>query len=421
MKIGIIDAEIMGKSKHRFPNLVSMKLSNYYKQKGHEVKLLLDYNEIDNYDKIFISKVFIKTEIPCEPEDKALKTENTIIEFYKNNEFLKNPKIEYGGTGFYYDKAPKLSYEIEHTKPDYHLYDEWVDKCIKNGAKEKEFTYYKDYSIGFVTRGCFRQCQFCVNKHYKKCEKHSTIEEFIDYDRPKLCFLDDNFFACPQWKEIIQEIKSTSKKFQFKQGLDERLLTEEKIKELVSWKYDGDFIFAFDNIEDKDLIINKLDMIYTMFPNFKKRLKFYVFCGFDKNNIYDNDFWLKDIQDVFERCFILAKYSAIPYIMRHENAYKSPYHGIYTNIASWANQPSFFKKMSFATYSMARGMSNENYKKYKVDFDKYLNEVGKKGSSWRYYEEFKNKYPEIANKWFNIIADSLLEYGNGKRVIKEDK
>lgn len=107
--------------------------------------------------------------------------------------------------------------------------------------------------------------------------------------------------------------------------------------------------------------------------------------------------------------------------MRHENAYKSPYHGIYTNIASWGNQPSFFKKMSFATYSMARGMSNENYKKYKVNFDKYLNEVGKKGSSWRYYEEFKEKYPEIANKWFNIVADSLLEYGNGKRVIKEDK
>ena len=74
---------------------------------------------------------------------------------------------------------------------------EKVAEWIKNGAKPKEFTYYKDYSIGFLTRGCFRQCQFCVNKHYKKCVKHSNITEFMDKDRPKLCFLDDNFFACP--------------------------------------------------------------------------------------------------------------------------------------------------------------------------------------------------------------------------------
>ena len=56
--------------------------------------------------------------------------------------------------------------------------------------------------------------------------------------------------------------------------------------------------------------------------------------------------------------------------------------------------------MSFAEYSMARGMSNENYKKYKMDFDSYLADGNKKGSSWRYYEEFSRKYPEIAEKYF---------------------
>ena len=70
MYIGIIDAEIMGKSKHRFPNLVCMKLSAYYKEQGHKVELCLDYNDIDKYDKIFLSKVFIKTDIPCEPKIK---------------------------------------------------------------------------------------------------------------------------------------------------------------------------------------------------------------------------------------------------------------------------------------------------------------------------------------------------------------
>ena len=97
MKIGIIDAEIMGKSKHRFPNLVCMKLSAYYKECGNTVNLLLSYDDVDKYDKVFISKVFIKTEIPCEQEDKSLKTEQTITEFYKGNQFLKKSNIEYGG------------------------------------------------------------------------------------------------------------------------------------------------------------------------------------------------------------------------------------------------------------------------------------------------------------------------------------
>lgn len=317
MKIGIIDAEIMGKSKHRFPNLVCMKLSNYFKLQGEEVNLILDYDDVDNYDKVFISKVFIKTTIPCENEDKTLKVEDTISEFYKDNEFLKNTKIEYGGTGFYYDKAPKLEYDIEHIMPDYHLYDEWVEQCIKNGAKEKEFTYYRDYSIGFTTRGCFRQCQFCVNKHYKKCEAHSNINEFMDITRPKLCFLDDNFFACPQWKDIIEEIKATGKKFQFKQGLDERLLTIEKCVEMNTWKYEGDFIFAFDNIEDYELIEEKLKMFNSYRKTKGQNVKFYVFCGFDRNNVYNTEFWKTDIEDIFKRIFLLAKYNCKPYIMRH--------------------------------------------------------------------------------------------------------
>lgn len=41
MKIAIIDADLIGRSKHRFPNLVCMKLSGYYKEIGAEVELKL--------------------------------------------------------------------------------------------------------------------------------------------------------------------------------------------------------------------------------------------------------------------------------------------------------------------------------------------------------------------------------------------
>ena len=198
-RIAVIDAEIVGKNKHRFPNLACMKISSFYKSQGNEVVLKTDYENLAEFDKVFISKVFTSTEI----DESILTLEN----------------VEYGGTGFFYDKAPKLAPEIEHAMPDYHLYDEWVDACIESGANEKEFTYYRDYSIGFLTRGCFRQCDFCVNKNYKKCLTHSNINEFYDDTRPKLCFLDDNFFANPDWQNIIAEVKKLAFRFNSNKGL----------------------------------------------------------------------------------------------------------------------------------------------------------------------------------------------------------
>ena len=50
-----------------------MKLSSYYKQLGWNVELKLDYENLDTYDKVTISKVFMDTEIPFEPEDKSMK------------------------------------------------------------------------------------------------------------------------------------------------------------------------------------------------------------------------------------------------------------------------------------------------------------------------------------------------------------
>ena len=179
-----------------------MKLSSYYKNLGWEVELKTDYENLQDYDKVTISKVFMDTEIPFEPDDKSLKTESGIADFYKDNPILNLPNVQYGGTGFFYDISPKLEEDIEHIMPDYHLYDKWVDKQLKNSGKRKDFTYYLDYSIGFMTRGCIRQCSFCVNKNYKKCSLHSSLNEFLDNDRPYICLLDDNVLACKDWREI---------------------------------------------------------------------------------------------------------------------------------------------------------------------------------------------------------------------------
>lgn len=387
MNIAIIDADLIYRAKHRFPNLASMKLSAYYKSQGHNVCLKTDYNNLDQYDRVFISKVFTDTLVPAE--------------------VLMLSNVEYGGTGFFYDKAPKLSEEIEHIKPDYHLYDEWVTEKLASGGKRKDFVYYLDYSIGFLTRGCFRGCSFCVNQNYKKCEPHSPVLEFMDESRPKLCFLDDNFFACPKWKELIADVKATEKRFQFKQGLDERLLTDDKIHELMSWRYDEDYIFAFDNIEDKDIIVSKLRRIRELYPNTKKHFKFYVLCGFDRNGKWDDEFWKQDIIDTFERIKLLAQYAAIPYIMRFEKCYTSKFSGIYSTIAAWCNQPSIFHKFTYRDYCRCKGMGDKNYAMYHRDFDGYIRDIGKKGAAWRYMEEFETIYPEIATEYFDFLPTSL--------------
>ena len=147
MKIAIIDADLIGRKKHRFPNLACMKLSGYYKGRRDDVALKTNYEGLDKFDRVYLSKVFTDTEMP--------------------EGILEKGNVSYGGTGFFYDKAPKLPNEIEHHMPDYHLYDEWVNEQIESGKKRVDFKYYLDYSIGYTTRGCFRQCEFCVNRNYK--------------------------------------------------------------------------------------------------------------------------------------------------------------------------------------------------------------------------------------------------------------
>ena len=176
----------------------------------------------------------------------------------------------------------------------------------------------QDYSIGFTTRGCIRQCSFCVNKRYRKCSLHSSVSEFLDLERPSICLLDDNIFACAKWRDVFEELKVTGKRFQFKQGLDERLLTAEKCEVLFKSKWIVDYMFAFDNIKDAKLIISKLELLRehtNVIP------KFYTFCGFnhDDPSVYPDEFWAQDIEDLFARIDLLRRYHCLPYVMRYKD------------------------------------------------------------------------------------------------------
>lgn len=378
MKIGIVDADLLGRRKHRFPNLSCEKLSGYWKERGEEVTLLMNYDHFDRYDHVYVSKVFTDTPVP--------------------EWLVETDKIHIGGTGFYFDKAQNLPDEIEHHMPDYRLYDDWIRSEIEKARMEykrlgkmfneknykMQFKEYTDYCIGFITRGCFRKCSFCVNQKFDHVFEHSPLEEFYYDGCKKICLLDDNFFGCPNWKDLLQQLIDTGKPFKFKQGLDERLLTEEKCEMLFNAIYDGDYTFAFDNIADYDLIHNKLKMIrrYTT----SKSIKFYVLVGFEGTDA-------EDIENAFKRLELLMRYQCLPYVMRYQDKYQKPwekskYRGMYIALARWGNQPSIFKKMSF---------------RYFCEANQALKPIGAPlCSTMRAMVDFEKDYPEIAKKYFDL-------------------
>ncbi len=325
-KIGIIDCELIervlkNKSKTFFPNLALMKLSGYHKSLGDKVNLIGSYSQsfieddLFSYDKIYVSKIFLNT--------------------YYDSKIENLPNIIKGGTGFFYDKSPKLDEHIEHYKPDYNLYE--------NTLPYKKYFKHKDAMIGFITRGCFRKCEFCVNKNFNKVIKASEIKEFWDDDKKYIILLDDNFLGYSSWKDEINKLKKTSKPFQFNQGLDMRIMTEEKADALLTSKYYGDYIFAFDNIEDEDLILKKLaiwnnkksDLGITLY---RQNTKFFLLSAYDREGNFDNDFYDKDIENLLKRIYLLFNNFCKGYVMLYDiSSVPSPYKEIYIAIKDWIN------------------------------------------------------------------------------------
>lgn len=370
MKIGIMDADMVYRKRHRFPNLTCMKIAGYHKALGNEVVLHArkDVSPADGYHILYIAKVFTDTPIDI----------NEIVES------VRGTKVVYNGTGFFFDNALPLPKEIEHTTPDYHLYDDWVENQPESAHVGK---WYKDYSLGFLTRGCFRHCPFCVNQRYDRVVKASPLEEFFDKTRPKIAMLDDNFLCYPNWKEELTKLIDTGRPFLFKQGLDERIINDEMAEMLFSAKYDGDFMFAFDNVEEAPLIQRKIEIMNKYRK--KKTIKFYVLTGF-------RDVGVMDIVSAFVRIEILMRNHCIPYITRYTGPEgrpidSSPYYGMYTALARWCNQPRMFKKTSFREFC-------------------YINQQYTKGTPATVIamESFEKMHPDVAKRYFDLKYEDFL-------------
>lgn len=393
LHIGIIDADLLGNGT-RHPNLALLKIAGYCKSLNHRVDLIKDYsifkenNEQDlPYDILVLSKVFKFTTLP-----KSIEM------------LIKNKRIYYGGTGFveFEIDGPKLEDVVEHFKPYYDLYKDFIEWKTDGDEQKKQSHWddYLNYSIGFATRGCIRQCPFCVNRNSHGVEQWSPIDEFVDEARPRIYLWDDNILAAPYaiFMNVMTELEKTGKPFQFRQGMDIRLMTDEKAELLNHCKYYGDFIFAFDHYKlddpkEKKHVEQTIRGLEVWRRHTKKSTKLYVLVAFDEIDE-------SDIRGTFYRIKILMEYGCIPYIMRYENYRNSPYKNMYIQLARWCNQPQFFKKMSFRQYCVAN-------QKYHEEHGTHINQYC---SCYKTMLDFEKKFPDIAKEFFDLRFEDINQY-----------
>lgn len=230
----------------KIPNLAIMKISTFYKTNGHDVDWYNPLFDSEDTDVLYESKIFTFT-----PDYKY---------------YPLNAEIIRGGTGI--DIESKLPDEIENIKElDYSLYS----NC--------------DYSIMFMSRGCIRNCKFCVVR-----KKEGYIRRV---DPPNLnpqgkyiLLMDNNFFACKEWRSNIALLRSYNQPIDFNQGIDLRILTEEMAQELGKTKIKV-IHCAWDNYEDKETVLKGINLLSKYVK--PRKITCYVLVGFKQRTIIAED------------------------------------------------------------------------------------------------------------------------------------
>ena len=186
MKIGLIDVD----GHNNFPNLALMRLSAYHKTKGDHVEW---WNGFCHYDRVYMSKVFTFT-----PDMDTVISADEIIR---------------GGTG--YRDYSSLPAEIEAMRPDYSIYPTFGQ------------------AIGFLTRGCIRNCPWCIVPRKEGLIRPAeTWEQIKRPDSQEILFLDNNVLASDFGLDQIDRLGREQIRVDFNQGLDARLITPEIAKML---------------------------------------------------------------------------------------------------------------------------------------------------------------------------------------------
>ena len=302
MRIALIDVD-----GHGFPNIPLMKLSAWHKQKGDSVEW---YQPLfsGHMDRVYVSKVFSFT---------------SDYEYYIDaDEVIKGGSgycIELvGGKEIYHaERDRQLPPEIEHIYPDYSLYPELT----------------KDTAYGFMIRGCPRGCNFChvAAKEGRKSYKVSDLSEFWNGQK-NIVLLDPNTIACPDWRDILQQLIDSGAYVDFSQGVDIRLMTKEKAEMIKRVKIKN-IHFAWDRYEDKDKIVPKFKMFSELTGWDRRKMTVYVLTNFDST-----------IEQDLERIYTLRELGYWPYVMIYDKKHTKSTDTV-RKLQRWVNMRAIFESI----------------------------------------------------------------------------
>lgn len=291
----------------RYPPLGLMKLASYHRSRANEVKLVKGINEDINFDpdRIEITSLFTY----------AWKSVHEAIEFYHNA--FSDVEIRVGG--IYASLMPEriksfypfvnihtgLYEELESYLPSYDILSD-VEKWAN-----------WDSSIMFTSRGCIRNCPFCmVPKIEGKIRSViDDIQRFIYSGHKKIILWDNNFLASPNWKKIIEDLHDLDLLIDFNQGLDARLINEEKARMLASLRFRL-LRLAYDDIKEKKAVTNAVELL-SNYGIKKRNISIYTLYNF-----YDSEHSYGDNPSTFfDRIRYISKLGCVSYPMRFEPLY----------------------------------------------------------------------------------------------------
>lgn len=139
-----------------------------------------------------------------------------------------------------------------------------------------------------------------------------------------IVLLDPNILACEDWKEMLQELIDSKANVDFSQGLDIRLMDDEKLEMLKRIKFKT-LHFAWDNYEDGEWIMPKLEWLKERTGWGKTKVMVYVLCNY--NTTHEED---------YERCLYIRELRFQPYVMIYDK--KNVKRGSEINkLARWCN------------------------------------------------------------------------------------
>lgn len=292
MNIGLHDSDNTG-----FPNLALMKISAFHKMRGDSVEW---WNPMFPYDKLYSSKVFTFT-----PECVYLP-----------------PDTIKGGTG--YGLYTELPADVDAIEPDYSIYPE----C--------------SHAIGFLTRGCIRNCPWCVvPKKEGAIRPYRTWQEVKRSDSRDIVFMDNNVLACPHGIEQMQEMVGQNVRIDFNQGLDARLITREIATLLAKLKWIRFIRMSCDTDAMLEVVLNAIRLLED---NGVKPYRVFVYL------------LVQDLESAERRAIALRDVGA--------GVFAQPYRDFEHNIepttemrslARWINHKAIFKSVrTFAQYDTHR-------------------------------------------------------------------